>query len=167
MHHIGIYSGTFDPVHVGHVAFADAARRAAGLDRVIFMPEDTPRGKINVTDINARMAQLETALLKSQHEVYRARHSQFTIAETLAELKSQYPDATLSFLIGSDVVPSLAAWPHLDQLIRNHQIIVGMREPHVRQEIERTLRQLDADYLIVTTPHAHVSSRQIRYPNKG
>ena len=162
MHHIGIYSGTFDPVHVGHVTFADAARRVAGLDKVIFMPEDTPRGKINITDINTRMTRLDAALSESQHETYRARHPQFTITETLVELKSQYPGATLSFLIGSDVVPSLAAWPHLDQLIRNHQIIVGMREPHVQQEIEQILPQLGANCLILTTPHAHVSSRRIR-----
>ena len=162
MHHVGIYSGTFDPVHIGHVAFADTACQVAKLDKVVFMPEATPRGKINVTDIDTRIARLETALRNSSHEVYRARHPQFTMTETLTELGSRYPGVTLSFLIGSDIVPSLTTWPNLDQLVENHQIIIGMRALQIQQETEKILQQLGAHYKIVTTPHAHVSSRQLR-----
>ena len=160
--HIGIYSGTFDPVHAGHLAFADAACKAATLEQVIFMPEEVPRGKAGVTDIATRVGHLQAALQASKHEVYRARQPQFTIAQTLSQLQRQYPRTTLSFLMGSDIVPGLAMWPNLNQLIEHHQLIVGMRQPQDRQEIETILRQLGAMYTIVTTPHAHVSSRQIR-----
>ena len=159
---LGIYSGTFDPVHIGHIAFADEAQRACSLDRIIFMPEEQPRNKTNVTPITARIAQTKTALRHTKHEVYRASHSRFTITETLAELESRYPEATFSFLIGADIVPSLASWPDIDRLLSRHQLIIGMRKGYTQTEVEAELAQLGASYAIITTPHAHVSSRQIR-----
>lgn len=162
MPHLGIYSGTFDPIHIGHIAFADEAQRIGDLDRVIFMPEERPRNKTNATPIIARLAQVKTALYATDHAVYQARHPRFTITETLAELEACYPDATLSFLIGADIVPSLASWPDIDQLLSRYQLIIGMRETHNRQHIEAILHQLDATYFIVTTPYAHISSRQMR-----
>ena len=159
---IGIYAGTFDPVHAGHLAFADVACQEAKLDRVIFMPEKLPRGKTGVTALATRIAQLEAALQPSKHEVYRARQPQFTVTNTLSELRKHYSHLTLSFLMGSDIVPGLFMWPDIKQLLEHHQLIIGMREPHDRQEVETTLQELGARYVIVTTPHAHVSSRQIR-----
>lgn len=162
MPHLGIYSGTFDPIHIGHIAFADEAQRTCGLDRVVFMPEEHPRNKTNVTPIVARIAQAKTALRHTKHEVYRASHPRFTIAETLAELESHYPEAAFSFLIGADIVPSLASWPDIDQMLSRYQLIIGMRKGHMQTEVEVELAQLGASYAIVTTPHAHISSRQIR-----
>ena len=53
MARIGIYAGTFDPVHAGHVAFALQSLEAAKLDRVYFLPERRPRGKRQVKNIRA------------------------------------------------------------------------------------------------------------------
>jgi cytidyltransferase-like protein len=52
MKHIGIYPGSFDPVHEGHFAFAKAALETGRLDTVIFLPEMKPRGKPQVTPSN-------------------------------------------------------------------------------------------------------------------
>ncbi|HEU5121705.1 MAG TPA: adenylyltransferase/cytidyltransferase family protein, partial [Candidatus Saccharimonadales bacterium] len=61
MRRIGIYSGTFDPVHYGHIAFAASAIRACNLDEVVFLPEPQPRYKAGVTDIAHRLALLTMA----------------------------------------------------------------------------------------------------------
>ena len=162
MQHIGIYSGTFDPVHVGHIAFATEAQRAAKLDRVVFMPETQPRGKTGVMDIQERVNLLHAQLAGTNHTIYQARHPRFTIAETLPELLQEYPDARLSFLMGSDIVLSLHKWPDIEQLLAEAQLIVGMRGSDNLEAITSLLSDLGARHLIVTTPHAHISSRQIR-----
>ncbi len=159
---IGIYSGTFDPVHVGHIAFANEAAREAGLERVVFIPEKSPRGKSGVAPLLARATQLEVALRKTRHVVYQASASTFTIRNTLNELEALYPRAELNFLIGSDIVPSLAQWPDIDRLLAKHRLVVGMRGDHDQVEITALLDRLGARYQIVTTAHPHVSSRHLR-----
>jgi len=156
--HIGIYAGTFDPVHAGHIAFAREAERRASLSKVLFVPEAAPRSKANVTPLASRVQQLHAAGC----EVYQAGQPQFTIAATLSELCARYPQAQLSFLMGSDVALGLSAWPDIQQLTSNHQLIIGMRSTDNQHEVVAVLSQLGAHYTIVTTPHAHVSSRQLR-----
>jgi cytidyltransferase-like protein len=63
---IGIYSGTFDPVHAGHMAFALQAMQEAKLDRLYFLPERRPRYKQGVEHFAHRVAMLERAILKNQ-----------------------------------------------------------------------------------------------------
>lgn len=130
----------------------------ASLSKVLFLPEAAPRGKTNVTPLASRVQQLQAAGC----EVYQAEQPQFTIAATLSELRAHYPEAQLSFLMGSDVALGLSAWPDIRQLTDHHQLIIGMRSTDNQQAIEATLSQLGAHYTIVTTPHAHVSSRQLR-----
>ena len=62
MSKVGIFSGTFDPVHAGHIAFALEAMESAGLDKVYFLPESMPRRKSGVTHYAHRLAMLELAL---------------------------------------------------------------------------------------------------------
>ncbi len=162
MRHIGIYSGTFNPVHVGHLSFADKAYKIAALDKVVFLPEETPRGKANITPLAIRIRQLEESIDNLRHEIYCASHPRFTIAETLIELRTKYLDAKLSFLIGSDLVAGLKNWPDIDQFIQEYQMIIGMRSTDDRQDVETIMQDLGAQYIILNTPYAHVSSRQIR-----
>ena len=162
MRHIGIYSGTFDPVHAGHLAFADEAQRAGRLDHVVFMPEEQPRGKVNVSNIEQRVALLQNQLTATHHEIYRASHPRFSIAKTLPELAKQYQNTTFSFLMGSDIVPSLHKWPGIKLLLTQHRIIIGIRASDRAEDIANALDRLQASYVIVTTPHAHMSSRQLR-----
>lgn len=159
---IGIYSGTFDPVHVGHIALATEAAREAQLERVVFMPERSPRGKSNVAPLSARIAQLEDALKNTPHAVYQATASTFTIKNTLSELEVLYPQVELHFLIGSDIVPSLAEWSDIDELLVKHRLVVGMRGDHDQVEIISLLDRLGARYQIVRTTYPHVSSRHLR-----
>lgn len=161
MGHIGIYSGTFDPVHAGHLAFADEAQRIGRLERVVFMPEQQPRGKVRVSALEQRIDTLRTQLAATDHEVHHASQSRFTIAETLPELEGKYRGITLSFLMGSDIVPSLPGWPHIERLLR-YQLLIGMRSNDRQESVIEILDQLGATYRIITTSYAHVSSRQLR-----
>src|SRR5258706_15577528 len=102
--HIGIYSGTFDPVHPGHVAFALETLQTCKLDEVIFLPEQTPRDKQAVTDLSHRIALLERALADEPNmRVLKLRSPQFTVADTLPEIYAALKDTQLTLLVGSDV----------------------------------------------------------------
>ncbi|HSX00592.1 MAG TPA: adenylyltransferase/cytidyltransferase family protein, partial [Patescibacteria group bacterium] len=81
---IGIYSGTFDPIHVGHIAFAKEVARELTLDTVIFLPEQRPRGKQRVTDIHHRVELIKQSIQNdNQLQILSLPMQQFTVAETL------------------------------------------------------------------------------------
>jgi len=108
--YIGIYSGSFDPIHEGHISFAKEAMKVCRLDTIVFMPERFPRGKPNVSPISERVTELEIALAETSFVVLNAHADQFTVDETLTELEVLYPDTVFTFLIGSDVALYLPNW---------------------------------------------------------
>lgn len=162
MRHLGIYSGTFDPLHEGHVAFAREARRVGRLDGVVFMPEEEPHGKDRVADIEQRIEHIKSRINPVREEVYRARHPRFTIKHTLPELMEQYPDATLSFLLGSDLMSSLHTWSNIAPFLARHHLFIGMRTGDGRDDVISALEDLGASYTVIATSFAHLSSEQIR-----
>ncbi len=108
---IGVFGGTFDPPHVGHLIVAEYVREAVGLDRILFVPTATPPHKRDraITPGEQRVAMVRLAVARhdpfsvSDMEVRRGGVS-FT-ADTLEELKGQHPAATLYFLLGMDNLP--------------------------------------------------------------
>lgn len=162
MQRIGIYAGTFDPVHDGHVAFAEAAVAAGYVDTVVFIPEPKPRYKQHVTATNVRFEQLKIRLEGTANQVRQLSSHHFDIATTLPELRQLYPDAKLSFLFGSDIVLHLHSWAGIKDLLANHQLLIGMRSNDDKMTGMAELDRLEADYHIITTAHAHLSSSQLR-----
>jgi nicotinate-nucleotide adenylyltransferase len=168
MKQIGIYSGTFDPVHPGHVAFARTARELCKLDEILFLPERTPRAKRGVTDLAHRVALLEQGLRgQSGMRVLTLQTDQFTVKDTLPEIRAQTGNAQLTMLIGSDVVRTFPyRWEGLDTLLREIPLVIGMRTGDnaaetkaivatLEQELVCTPTYMDADY-------ADLTSSQIR-----
>jgi nicotinate-nucleotide adenylyltransferase len=137
---IGIYSGAFDPVHSGHIAFAVQAMAAAKLDRLYFMPERRPRNKQQVEHFAHRVAMLRRAVKPhSKFGVLELVDINFSVQRTLPKLQNQFPDAILVFLHGSDDVQHVTSWPYYEQYLRSSELVVAARENHevldVRNEI--------------------------------
>ena len=114
---IGILGGTFDPIHYGHLAVADAARDALGLERVILIPAGRPWLKAgqSVTDAAHRLAMARLAVdgrrgfEVSSIEIDRPGPT-YTV-DTLAELRRELgEDATLHLILGMDSVRELRRW---------------------------------------------------------
>jgi len=170
MKRLGIYSGTFDPVHAGHIAFAVAAMRVCGLDEVVFIPEQRPRGKQQITDIAHRVALLERAIADTPGlHVATLQSERFTVAQTLPEIQALANGAELTLLLGSDVVRTFThQWESLRTLLSSVSLAIGMRvhdDPgeiaNIIHDIEQS-EELTVHYTCITTPHAHIASSQFR-----
>ena len=113
---VGLLGGTFDPIHVGHLALARTARAALRLDAVILLPTGDSwqkRGVVASAGQRLEMARLaardEPGLSVSDREVMRAGPS-YTV-DTLTELRAELgPDAAIVLLMGSDQFVNLATW---------------------------------------------------------
>lgn len=167
---IGIYPGTFDPIHVGHIAFAEESIKVCDLDEVVFLPENTPRGKSNVTDITHRLAQIELATTGTPGlSSIWLDSKQFTIADTLPKLRSIYNDSRLTFLLGSDVAKSLHTWEGLGIILAEISFAIGMRSSDTSDEVHLAMHKLAAihkrtfRFTLIHTQEAGISSSEIRH----
>ncbi len=159
---IGIFPGTFDPLHRGHIEFALAAARDCGLDEVIFLPEHSPRRKTGTSPLNQRISQIEEQIKNHPGlRVARLKSKQFTVAKTLPELRLLGGNQ-MTLLVGSDVAANLHFWPGLDELLNEMNLAVGLRGEQTAEEIEQLIAGLGAEYRVIETEHKDVSSSQIR-----
>ena len=114
---LGVLGGTFDPIHLGHLAAAEAARSALALDRVLFVPAGDPwlKAGATISPGEHRLAMVRAAI--EGVETYEASTVEVdrpgpTYTEvTLAQLQETYgPDTGLHFIVGADTVRDLARW---------------------------------------------------------
>lgn len=170
MQKIGIFAGTFDPIHKGHIAFAQAAIHQCGLEKVYFLPEQHPRTKQDVTPIDRRIDYIRQSIRHTPElGLLHPQEDQFTVDKTLPRLQSLFHYVHITLLIGSDIAcTSLAHWHNLPILLSSVDFIIGMRAHTSQKEIELALQTIskkhtvDFRYTILASPHAHVSSSKIR-----
>lgn len=128
MARIGIYPGSFDPVHVGHIAFALQAMESANLDEVYFLPERRPRHKQHVEHFAHRVAMLRQAIKPHpSFKVLELTDVSFSVDKTLTKLSTIFEDDEIVFLFGSDVIQSLPTWPNAERLLKSSGLVVGLR----------------------------------------
>lgn len=166
MKRVGVFSGTFDPVHFGHVSFALSALECAQLDRVVFLPERSPRGKVEVGDFAHRVAMLRLVVRQSDKlDVLVLDDEQFTVDRTLPALQRQFRGTQLVFLCGSDVIQTFKfRWPGLTMLLANVELAVGLRAGERPLGVTTLLTDLGITTRVafVETPHTHVNATQVR-----
>ena len=137
---VALFGGTFDPVHEGHVAIADRARRDMHLDRVIFIPcRQSPHKQDRaIAGENERIEMLELSLadepwaLASEIEMYLPPPSYSWItAEAMSEI---YPQSRLFWLMGADQWSAIQTWSRPDKLADLVEFIVHDREGKPRPQ---------------------------------
>ena len=136
---IGLFGGSFDPVHLGHLLVAQAAREELGLTRLFFIPaaQSPFKPERKPTAATERVRLLRLALVGQawceidEQEVRRGGVS-FTI-DTVRDYTARFPDAELFYLIGADHVPQLPKWRQAQELAEQVQFAViprpGQPEP--------------------------------------
>lgn len=130
---VGVFGGTFDPIHFGHLRIAEELAQAAGLGRLHLIPTGSPphRDAPAVTaEDRLQMARLAVAthpvLWVDEREVRRQGHC-YTV-DTLSELRAEYgPQTPLLLLVGTDAFLGLSGWRHWQQLFELAHIVVAQR----------------------------------------
>ncbi|MGH9381400.1 MAG: nicotinate-nucleotide adenylyltransferase [Thermoanaerobaculia bacterium] len=130
---LGLFGGSFDPIHRGHVEPVLDAARALGLARVLYLPTARPPHKTDqaLAPAAARYAMVEMALLEhpelrvDDFEM-RADGPSYTI-DTVRHFQKVSPDARLHYLIGGDALPGLPTWRSAEELLRRVDLVVLAR----------------------------------------
>lgn len=130
---LGLFGGSFDPIHRGHIAPVQAARRALGLDRVIYLPTAVPPHKPGriLAPAHARYAMVEMALLEeeglyaSTFELTLERPA-YTI-ETLEHFRQTMPGVDLHLLVGGDSYADLDHWVRWREIVEAARLVVLTR----------------------------------------
>ena len=160
---IGLFGGTFDPPHVGHLVTAVNVRHALDLDLVIMMVANVPwqkEGTRPITPALDRLAMVEAAvsdvpmLLPGREEIDLGGNS-FT-ADTLAVLAQEYPGAGLFTVIGDDAAAGLRTWTRWEEVVERSQLVV------VDRPGEAVALADDIDWIRVEVPRLEVSSTDLR-----
>jgi nicotinate-nucleotide adenylyltransferase len=171
---LGIFGGTFDPIHVGHLILAEQCREACQLDRVLFIPAGQPPHKTErqITAGKQRLEMVElaiagqTAFEASPIEIKREGPS-FSVL-TLSELASKNPGAELFFLMGSDSLADLPSWYQPAHIASLATLVVATRpgsvQPDVKPLVDVIGRPATVQILehVVEIPLVEISSTDIR-----
>jgi len=163
---VGIYAGTFDPVHSGHITFALEAIDRASLDALYFLPERKPRHKKGVEHFGHRVAMLRRAIKPHpKFRILELHDISFNMERTLPALLAKFPDSQLAFLFGSDAIEYLPNWPMSNRLLLNNELVIGIRSSDKISEVEASIRRWHTQPKAVTIFNSFapaVSSRDVR-----
>ena len=160
---IGVFGGTFDPPHVGHLVTAINVGHILSLDRVFLMVNNVPWQKVGkrpITPAADRLAMVEAAvagvprLVAGDHEV-RAGGESYT-AETLATLADEFPGSELFLILGDDAAAGIHTWERAGEVLERATPVVVDR-PGESAVIDESI-----DWVHVEVPRLEVSSTDLR-----
>jgi nicotinate-nucleotide adenylyltransferase len=126
---VGLLTGTFDPVHLGHVELARAAKRECGLDEVWWLVNARPVGKHGVTDYGLRVRMTELALQgEAGMWVYGGvGHDGPHTMQAFNEITGGYPETEFVFIVGMDTLARLDRWPDVESVVKDATYAVAHR----------------------------------------
>jgi nicotinate-nucleotide adenylyltransferase len=152
---IGLFGGTFDPVHYGHLRAGEEIRQAFSLSWVEFLPARNPPHKTDLplTDISHRMAMLRLAVEGNPafriSEVEAIRDGASYLVDTLQAYREQYPaDVELFFVMGMDSFQEIATWHRYAQLFSLSHLVVISRPGYERPELSAVVAEEVAASLV-------------------
>ena len=131
---VGVFGGTFDPIHLGHLAVARSIQSSLGLDNVTFVPAGQPWLKADtpVSHVKDRVQMLRLALARRRafelSTIEADRPGPSYTVDTMEALQRQLgSDADLFFLLGSDALMDIAKWKEPQRLIQLCQLVAFAR----------------------------------------
>ena len=173
MARIGIYGGTFNPPHIGHMEAAKHSVTALGLDKLLLIPDRIAPHKV-IPNGTARAEQRLEMLRLAARGIEKAEVSEMELQRqgtsytylTILELREQYPDDELVLLMGTDMFLSFMTWKNPDVILANAALGVFYRgEKGEKEKINVMKTQMEAEghkIYLIQNPVVDISSTQLR-----
>lgn len=172
MKKVGIFGGTFNPVHMAHLLIAETAQEEAGLDSILFVPSGCSYLK-NASDIlpaKDRVNMTGLAIEDNSHfalstlEIDRGGNS-YT-CDTLKELKERYPQQEYYLIVGADNLFTMEEWKDVEYIFSNAKILAAVRGGKQRTDMEEKIAELEERYgagiTLLDVRQMDISSSMIR-----
>lgn len=164
---VGLYFGSFNPIHIGHLAIANYIVEHSDLEKIWFVvsPQNPFKEKKSLLAEHHRLRLVETAIdgdlrFKASNVEFSMPHPSYTI-DTLTYLKEKYPDVNFALIMGEDNLKSLHKWKNHMEIVRHHQIYVYPRD-------NKTISTNKFENVtVVNAPRMEISSSFIRQSIKN
>ncbi|PZX15171.1 nicotinate-nucleotide adenylyltransferase [Breznakibacter xylanolyticus] len=163
MTHIGLLFGSFNPIHIGHLALANYMRETQAMDEIwlVVSPQNPFKISNDLTSGDQRLRMVQIALRNRPH--YRACDVEmsmpvpsFTI-DTLRVLEQQHPDVNFSLIMGTDIIQSIPQWRNGQEIVARYRLYVYPRPGYDLPDLEAT-----PNVVVTDAPMLDVSSTFIR-----
>lgn len=177
MERLGIFGGTFNPPHKGHIYIANEAMRLAALDRIMFIPCGIPPHKAVEGDVEARhrLEMTRLAIIKSSDfevsdievsAVMTNPAEKSYTAHTLKKLENMYPYSRLCLVVGGDSLRDMEGWFHPEEIFARAEIVAvnrgGIEEKCIAEKAEYFKAKYQAEITVVDVLPMEISSSEIR-----
>ncbi|MDR0885795.1 MAG: nicotinate (nicotinamide) nucleotide adenylyltransferase [Clostridiales Family XIII bacterium] len=169
---IGVFGGSFDPVHIGHLMLAEHMLEAGGLDKVIFMPtyiqpfkQDNQTASSENRLQMLRLATSDNARFEVSDVELRRASVSYTI-DSLRELQQEYPQDNIYFIVGVDIFRLIRKWYKFEELVSEFSFLVGVRPGYDISEVSELItdiqRDFQTDIRLIENPLIDIASSNIR-----
>ena len=159
---IGLYFGSFNPIHIGHLIIANHVLNETSISKIWFIVSPQNPFKESQTLLNefdrlhlVRLATQDDIRIKCSDIEFNLPKPSYT-SNTLAFLSEKYPEHQFSIIMGSDSYQNLDKWKNYETIINNYAVYVYRREGH---EVKKTF---DKEAVILNAPIIQISASQIR-----
>lgn len=166
MKKVGLFFGSFNPIHIGHLILANYILEHSDMDELWFVvsPQNPFKDKKSLLQDHNRLDMVERAI--KNYPKMRASNIEFTMPkpsytiDTLTYLKEKYPDFSFALIMGEDNLKSLGKWKNSDLVINNHQIIVY---PRVFENDNQKTEYIQHENIsLIKAPIIELSATEIR-----
>jgi len=161
--HIGLFFGSFNPVHVGHMVLANYMASFTDLEQVWFVvsPHNPLKQKSSLLDQNQRLHLVNLAIgdnlkFKSSNIEFGLPQPSYTV-NTLAHLKEKYPKHSFSLIIGEDNLEQFTKWKNYEEILKKHKLYV-----YPRPNCKTTELKNHSNVVMTEAPLMDISSTFIR-----
>lgn len=167
----GIFGGSFNPIHYGHLMICEYIKEEMGLDKVIFIPTGNPPHKDLGVSAEDRYEMVRLAISPNPDfeisDIETTRINLSYTVDTIRELKEIYKEEKLYFLIGLDSLFQLKTWKKIGDLSQEIEFVVALRPGYInKEEINNEIDFLRDNFgtriNLIKTPLYEISSTDLR-----
>lgn len=156
---LGIYVGSFNPVHVGHIHVVNYLLENNYVDKILLLPTPSYWDKTNLLDMNDRINMLK--VYENDKVIVDTKHNNYPYTyQVLNSLRKDYKDDELYLIIGSDNIEKFDLWEHVDEILENKVIVVRRDDT----DIEKYTAKFNTNNFIIVNEFKpiDISSSRIR-----